>query len=99
MHADAKYDARRFILKAITLRKVPGEVAGKIEKKARESHVSLNKAVIQILEEGLGMGPGAKKKPLYHDLDHLAGSWSKPAADRFQKRLTGSRRIDPELWR
>ena len=86
-------------MKAITLRKVPSEVAKKIEKKASEAHISKNKAVIELLEEGLGIGTTAKKKLIYHDLDHLAGSWSKAEADRFQKRLNESRRIDPELWR
>ena len=86
-------------MKAITLRKVPNEVAKIIEKKANAAHISKNQAVIELLEEGLGIGTGSKKKPVYHDLDHLAGSWSKAEADRFQKTWTESRRIDSELWR
>ena len=86
-------------MKAITLRKVPSEVARKIEKKASEAHISKNQAVIELLEEGLGIATGAKKKPVYNDLDHLAGTWSKAEADQFQKTLTESRRIDSELWR
>lgn len=87
-------------MKAITLRNVPRELARKIEKKASETHTSMNKAVIELLEENLGAGhPREKKTPIYHDLDRLAGSWSKSEAARFQKGLAHFRRIDSELWR
>lgn len=91
---------RRFEpLKAITLRNIPGEIARKIEKKAGETHTSMNKAVIELLEENIGVGHSRKKKnPIYHDLDRLAGSWSALEAARFGKGLTEARKIDSELW-
>jgi len=87
-------------LKAITLRNVPSELARKIEKKASETHSSMNKAVIKLLEENLEQAHLRQKKNfIYHDLDRLAGSWSKSEAARFEKGLTQSRKIDSELWR
>ncbi len=86
-------------MKAITLRNIPREIARKIEKKASETHTSMNKAVIELLEQNLGRGHSRKKMNLiYHDLDYLAGSWSVLEASRFEKGLTDSRKIDSELW-
>lgn len=88
------------LLKAITLRNVPSELARKIEKKASETHSSMNKAVIELLEENLQRRHLRQKKNfIYHDLDRLAGAWSKSEAARFEKGLTELRRIDSELWR
>ncbi len=101
MHGDALNDAMEVrILKAITLRNLPSELAKKIENKANKNHTSMNKAVIELLEENLGGTHAQKKRNLiYHDLDHLAGLWSKLEADRFDKGLTELRKIDQELWR
>ena len=86
-------------MKAITLRNVPGKVAHAIEAKAREMHASLNRAVVMLLEERLGLGEVKKHGRIYHDLDHLIGAWSKEEADEFDKALREQRKIDPELWR
>jgi plasmid stability protein len=80
--------------KAITLRNLPEPVARAVRERAAKYHVSLNKAVIQLLEEAMGASG-----PPYHDLDHLAGSWSKEQADEFDRLLAEQRRIDPEDWK
>lgn len=87
-------------MKAITLRNIPGELTRKIEKKASQTHTSLNRTVISLLEESLGHSrKHNKKSPIYHDLDHLAGCWGKSEASRFKSGLDKMRRIDSELWR
>ena len=86
-------------MQTITLRKIPSEITKKIERKARETHTSINRTVIQLLEESVGTKQPLQKKQLYHDLDHLAGSWTKQELKTFQKNLTQSRKIDLELWR
>jgi hypothetical protein len=40
-----------------------------------------------------------KEKVRYHDLDHLAGTWSKEEAEAFEKLIAEQRTIDPELWK
>jgi hypothetical protein len=35
----------------------------------------------------------------YHDLDHLAVTWTKDEAAAFDKLITEQRTIDPELWK
>jgi hypothetical protein len=83
-------------MKAITLRKIPEDVARLIQREASESGLSLNKTVIRLLRERIETENGG---PLvHHDLDHLAGSWSPQEAAEFERALTEMRSIDAELW-
>ena len=82
----------------ITVRGVPPDVAKVIRQRATRTGTSVNRVVIGLLEEGAGV----RRKPrrvLHHDLDHLAGAWSREEARAFEKALQEQRRIDPELWK
>lgn len=79
-------------MKAITLRNLPEQVARIIQQRAAAEGISLNRAVIKVLEERL------RSEPLHHDLDDLAGSWSDAEARAFDQALSEQRAIDPELW-
>jgi len=86
-------------MKAVTLRNLPSEVAHTVQQRAKQKKISLNKAVIELLEESAG-GRAKKKAPVrYHDLDHLAGTWTKEEAAAFDKLITEQRTIDPDLWK
>jgi len=85
-------------MKPITLRNVPEQVARLIRERAAREGLSLNRAVIMVLEERLG-APHAAHEPRYHDLDDLAGSWLREEAQAFDEVLAAQRAIDPELWR
>jgi hypothetical protein len=85
-------------MKAITLRGVPPEVVRVIQRRTSETGESLNKVVIGLLEEGAGVGK-KRKKTLHHDLDDLAGVWSREEAAAFERSLAAQRRIDPDLWK
>ena len=84
-------------MKAITLRNLPRELARRLERKAGQEGLSLNRAVIAALEEAFG-GPAKKRRAVYHDLDFLVGSLSKEDAEVLERSLKAQRRIDPELW-
>lgn len=84
-------------MKAITLRNIPPELARVIQHRAHEQRSSINRTVIRILEEALGVMK-KKEKAEYHDLDWLAGAWSKERAEEFEKSLAEQRQIEPELW-
>ncbi len=86
-------------MKAITLRNLPPDVAKTIRQRARKNRTSVNKAVIALLEESLGKRPKDKEPVRYHDLDHLAGTWTKEEADKFEKLIAEQRTIDPKLWK
>jgi hypothetical protein len=63
--------------------------------KMRE-HISLNKAVVEILEEAV---VGKKNPPpRYHDLDWMCGAITERQSVEFPKHFVKTRIIDKELW-
>ncbi|MBI4603082.1 MAG: hypothetical protein HY721_14080 [Planctomycetes bacterium] len=87
-------------MKTITLRNLPREIVRAVEQKARRERISLTKAVVRLLEEAAGLRKERKpEEVLHHDLDWLAGSWTKEEAQAFEGALQEQRKIDPELWK
>ena len=86
-------------MKAITVRNLPPEVARAIREKAKKEKISLNRAVISLLEEATGQTAAPRKEVLHHDLDEFFGCWSKEEADEFDEALREQRQIDPEMWK
>lgn len=84
-------------VKPVTLRNVPREVERAIQRRARQSGLSLNKTIIALLEEGVGTRR-PKQQVVHHDLDHLAGTWGPKEAAEFDAALGEQRRIDQEVW-
>jgi hypothetical protein len=85
-------------MKPVTLRNVPPDVERAIRRRAREKGSSLNKAIITLLEERVGVRRRTGQGVVYHDLDNLAGTWSQKEAAEFDTALGEQRRIDEELW-
>ncbi|GJL55323.1 MAG: hypothetical protein NPIRA02_24550 [Nitrospirales bacterium] len=85
-------------MNVITIRNLPTHLAKAIQKRARIKKTSMNKAVIGLLEEHLGAST-SKPHSIHHDLDTLAGSWTKEEALTFEKTLLKQRTIDPQLWK
>ena len=87
-------------MKAITLRNLPPELAEAVRKEAERKRISVNKAVISLLER---KAEGSKRKAAqtreYDDLDALAGAWTRKEAVEFDKALAAQRTLDPELWK
>ncbi len=86
-------------MKVVMLRKLPPEVIKAVQRRARERGTSINKAVISLLEEAVGIRNKVQRSMLHHDLDALAGSWTKEEAVRFEAVLRKQRQVDPELRR
>ena len=83
-------------MKAITLRNLPPNLARIIQQRAKQKKTSVNKAVIELLDES-ARGKAKKKTPVrYHDPDLLAGTWTEEAA-AFYKLIAEQRAIDPRL--
>lgn len=85
-------------MKPVTLRNVPPDVERAVRRRARDKGLSLNKAIITLLEERVGIRKRPRKGVMHHDLDHLAGTWSRKEATEFDTALGEQRRIDEELW-
>lgn len=85
-------------MKAVTLRNLPPSLDRTIRRRAKQKGVSVNRVVIGLLQAHLG---DTEKRPArrYHDLDELAGMWSKREAEAFDRVLVKQRTIDPEMWK
>ncbi len=85
-------------MSAITVRNLPPKVARAIREKARKERLSLNKAVVKLLEQATGEGHD-RKKAVHHDLDRFFGTWTREQADAFDEALREQRQVDPEMWK
>jgi hypothetical protein len=91
-------------VKAVTLRNIPPELDRTIRRRAKHRRLSINKTVIELLEESLGLrarspAPNPQRNRLHHDLDALAGRWSEQEAALFEQALADQRPIEPHLWK
>lgn len=82
----------------ITLRSISVALRAALEAEAERRGQSLNKTVLALLSERLGLSD--EKRPIeYEDLDELAGTWTKAEAGRFEDALRAQRQVDAKLWR
>jgi hypothetical protein len=79
----------------ITLRDLPEPLEREIRREAHRRGSSLNKAIIGILEKGLGLQSRLDKK---RDLASLAGTWDQAALAEFQDATSVFETIDAENW-
>jgi plasmid stability protein len=86
-------------MKAITVRNLPPAVARTIRERASREGISTNKAVISLLEEATGRKRPRGAAHVHHELDALAGAWSREESLEFERALREQRTIDPELWK
>jgi len=69
------------------LRGIPEEVMALLKQEAKRLHISVNVLILKMIEKEFGFSP---KKTTYHDLDHLAGTWSAAEEKSFEESLTSS---------
>jgi plasmid stability protein len=85
-------------MKTITVRGVDPDLDQAIKSRAEGDNISVNQWVLKILKKATGM----EKEPLFkkhHDLDELAGGWTKEDAVAFQKNTQIFERIDEDVWK
>lgn len=80
-------------MKALTVRNVPSELAEALEREQRRRGGSLNQTVIELLQQGLGVGG-----PRSNGLARLAGGWTEEEFREFEEAVAPFDAIDPELW-
>jgi len=83
-------------MKTLTIRRVSSRLAQALEREKRRRGASLNAVVLDVLSEGLGVGPGGKRR---NGLARLAGSWPEAEFQQFQAAVEAAERVDDELWR
>lgn len=83
-------------MKSITIHGMDPDLAARLERSARESGLSLNKAIKKLLAGALGVAPaGADRRRNFSD---LCGKWSKEQAKEFRQAVSDFERVEPEDW-
>ena len=82
----------------LTIRGMSKQVEQAIRKLSRKEGISLNRAVLRLLERALGRPSPAGDAQIQDDLDRFCGLWSEEEAEEIEGRLSQVRSVDRELW-
>ena len=83
-------------MRAITIRNVPAKLAESLEHEKRRRGTSLNRTVLALLSEALGVSrPG----PRSNGLRRLAGTWTETEFREFEQAVAPFEEIDDAIWR
>ena len=75
---------------------VPAELSRALDEEKRRRGTSLNRTVLELLAQALGLGSSA---PHTNGLADLAGTWSKVELEQFEQAVALTEQIDEEVWR
>ena len=85
-------------MKTLTIRGIDPELDRAIKSRASQNNLSANQWILLSLKQVTGTG----KEPVFkkhHDLDVLAGGWSKEETTAFRKNTKVFERIDEDVWK
>jgi hypothetical protein len=82
----------------MTLRGIDDAISGALKEKARQEDTSVNAVMLKILRESLGIDK-KKRGVVYHDLDHLAGTWNAKDAAEFESATAVFEKVDEDMWK
>ena len=83
-------------MKTMTIRNVSTELAAALEAEKRRRGLSLNRTVLSLMQEALGISSGGSRS---NGLRRLAGSWSEDEFRNFEQAVAPFAEIDEDLWR
>ena len=79
----------------ITLRQIPDNLERQLRILAQQHKTSLNKTIIFLLQQALGLSENSRKA---RDLSDLKGTWDSAQAAEFEENTKIFERIDREIW-
>jgi len=82
----------------LTVRNVDENLSDALKREAKKRGQSVNKLIIDILQQSLGIKSTSEKPMAYTDLDHLAATWQDEETDQFNACVQKQRKIDEEMW-
>lgn len=85
-------------MKTITIRGIDADLDRVIKAQAQQNKLSVNQWILQALKKMTGRG----KETVFmkhHDLDSLAGGWTKEETKAFYKNTQAFEQIDKEVWK
>jgi plasmid stability protein len=85
-------------MKQLTVRKVDQDLHNGLKRQARQHGISVNRYVLHVLKQAVGLSKNQQQPRIWHDLDHLAGTWTLEQASEFGLYMNEQRDIDERLW-
>ena len=88
-------------MKQLTIRGFGADLERAIRKLARKERISLNQAVLRLLQKGAGLDESRNQDEdiVGASLDPLIGTWSSEEAREVMKAVADFETIDESLWR
>ena len=83
-------------MKSITIHGLDDQLASRIEEKAAEGGLSLNKTIKSLLRDALGLRVDAADRR--SDFEDLSGVWSKKDVQAFGEATRDFQKIDKREW-
>ena len=83
-------------MKTMTIRGVPPDVAAALEAEKRRRGLSLNRTVLSLVQEALGV---SRRRRRGNGLRQLSGSWSEDEFRHFETHVAAFGDIDRDLWK
>ena len=83
-------------MKTMTIRNIPAELAEALEAEKRRRGLSLNRTVLALMGEALGISTGRGRS---NGLRDLAGSWSEEEFQHFENAVAPFGEIDEDIWK
>ena len=80
---------------AISIPNVDDATAARLRLEANRRGITVEELALELVQQGMENMEG----PPYHDLDALAGTWSKEEAEVFLKAIAEFEQVDEKLWR
>ncbi len=86
-------------VKQLTVRSTDPALDEALERLATSRGISLNKAALQLMKRGAGLGESrADSKRIGARLDRFVGGWSDEEAEFFERAVADFERIDEGMW-
>ncbi len=85
-------------MRQLTVRGVDDELHTVIKREAQNKGISINRYVLEVLQETLHLKYRKSTMQRFHDLDNLAGTWDDDQAVEFDQFLAKQRQIDENIW-
>ena len=83
-------------MKTMTIRNVSTELSAALEAERRRRGLSLNRTVLTLMQEALGVAAGGSRS---NGLRRLSGSWSDDDFREFEQAIAPLSEVDEDLWR
>ena len=83
-------------MKTMTIRNVPAELAQALDRERRKRGTSLNRTVLALLRNALGVPNRAVRS---NGLRQLAGTWGEAEYKQFERAVAPLGEVDEAMWR